>query len=253
MNQTFFQRWGKVSLPNKLTVICTLVIAVATVFYVVASFRQLDKMTATLAEMKANREGSTDQASQVIGNLNWAARSQAEELNKFVDANYRTLRPYISVNTLQLIGSIADGQKFSGTAQVVNSGRTPAVDVRVCGDILLTIATSPITDDYACPNPDMPKRPNLVRSVASIGAGALATVSSPGTIPLLVPKPGSPPAPPNAIHDSLLAGKLTLYFYGRVIYRDLINSDAVHRTDFCGIYNFEASSWVVCDRHTRTD
>jgi hypothetical protein len=69
MNQGFIPRWKKVSLPNKLSVLCTAIIAIATVFYVIASFWQLDRKSKTLEEMRTNRDGSTGQANQVIENL----------------------------------------------------------------------------------------------------------------------------------------------------------------------------------------
>jgi predicted PurR-regulated permease PerM len=86
MNQGFIPRWKKVSLPNKLSVLCTAIIAIATVFYVIASFWQLDRKSKTLEEMRTNRDGSTGQANQVIENLNWLARTMEESLRRNQEA-----------------------------------------------------------------------------------------------------------------------------------------------------------------------
>jgi hypothetical protein len=87
--QSFRARWLKVSLPNKLTVLCTAIIAVATVWYAIVAHWQLLTMSEQLrhsaemlAETKRSGPSTTHQIWQAIGNLNWNARASQEALNE---------------------------------------------------------------------------------------------------------------------------------------------------------------------------
>jgi hypothetical protein len=51
-HQPFWTRWKRVSLPNKLTVVCTFIIAVATAIYANFAYRQWDVMSGQLSEMR---------------------------------------------------------------------------------------------------------------------------------------------------------------------------------------------------------
>ena len=73
----FRARWKRVSLPNKLTVICTAIIAGATAWYSLVAHRQWDAMKKQLTQM----EGGSKQTATLITatqNLATAAKSQAE-------------------------------------------------------------------------------------------------------------------------------------------------------------------------------
>src|SRR5258708_31767846 len=116
MNQAFGARWKKVSLPNKLTVVCTAIIAAATICYVIAEFRQLRKMSDTLIEMKSAREGGTDQANQVIGNMNWLARTMESSLAKSqaaldasIAASRTDQRAWLGIKDIKLSHALALG------------------------------------------------------------------------------------------------------------------------------------------------
>jgi hypothetical protein len=268
--QSFTAKWNRVSLPNKLTVGCTFLITVATVWYAVTAQRQLKAMEDQLAltrqallDAQHSSTLATDQTWQAIGNVNWMARTlegslhqtreameTSEKQNKVAlgareNALMRELRPYVSVSDMQVVGSVENGKKFSGVATVINSGRTPAIGVQVCGDVYLS--GTPIPDDYPCPSPLSPKNrvPESEPSVAVIGAGGIGgRISSPGTTMDLQP---------GGLLSLLATHQLKLYFYGFVSYRDTINSKTIHHTTFCGMYGVESKSWTVCEKHNNMD
>ncbi len=60
--QSLWLRWKKVSLPNKLTVGCTVAIAIATILYTAFAYGQWNTMAKQLEEMK----GGSTQADQLI-------------------------------------------------------------------------------------------------------------------------------------------------------------------------------------------
>ncbi len=70
-------RWRKVSLPNKLTVFCTFIIALATVWYAIVARQQWEAMTAQLDQIKSG-SAQTDRLIAATKNLVTAAASQAE-------------------------------------------------------------------------------------------------------------------------------------------------------------------------------
>jgi hypothetical protein len=97
--QPFMARWKKVSLPNKLTVLCTLIIAVATVWYAVTAHAQLASLQKQLGltqqalfDAQHNSAVATDQTWQAIGNINWMARTTADSLRQSQAATEAGLR-----------------------------------------------------------------------------------------------------------------------------------------------------------------
>lgn len=85
--QTFRTRWKKVSLPNKLTVLCTAIIAVATVAYVIIAGRTLNTIRNQL---------------DAITESNRIARDTFDAAN----------RPYIGVEDIATVHSRLDHGKW---------------------------------------------------------------------------------------------------------------------------------------------
>lgn len=263
----FSRTWGWVKtkaseahLADWSMVLFTFIIAASTITYTVYAKRQWKAMSDQLAEMKASSTDThalavaagTQADAALIGvetaQIQAATAIEALESNQAaLDASIKTsryqLRPYISSRTMDLIGEVSDGVKFSGKVNIINSGHTPAVKIEGCGDILITPFEKPITDDWTCPSPGNPKQDREF-SATVLGSGNALDVSSAGTTASTKPDP----------LNTLLANKrVRVYFYGYVTYHDLIDPEAVHHTTFCGLYSPDLRVWVVCEKHNKAD
>jgi hypothetical protein len=211
---------------GSITALATVAIVILTAFYVGYSKRQWIAMKGQLDQMKSQ----SDQSSVSL---------------------HQELRPYVSAARFQLIGEIVGGKKFHGTAEMFNSGKTPAIAVRACGDILITPSPEPLAEDYPCPSPDNPKRPLASGpSIFVLGSGVPMPVDSPGTEAVINSIRG---APPLTLPDALSQGHLRMYFYGFVTYTDVILPKVTHHTTFCGMYNSTLNVWVICGTHNSMD
>lgn len=201
---------------------------------------QIDRLIAQQQRTADSMDRSLERAKDAID----ASKNQARAaLDASANALFRELRPYVSVGGTRLAGEIDNGKKFSGTAQMINSGRTPALDVEVCGDIFITLWDHPITDEHPCPSPGNPQRLSEgENSVFVLGAGIAGPVSSPGTTITVA----------EGLANLLSTRKIRLYFYGYIRYLDTLRR-AAHTTTFCGMYGAESKSWTVCEKHNRMD
>ena len=155
--KTFIARWKSVSLPNKLTVICTVVIAAATVWYAVTAHYQLDAMqeqlgrtTQALRDTEHSSAIATHQTWKAIENINWLA-AQADVTAKqgkqaMADTERRSLaalntskleweldqRPWVSADLTISVPPYLEGNilKTNVGLKIKNSGHSPAMDVK---------------------------------------------------------------------------------------------------------------------------
>jgi hypothetical protein len=73
--QTWLLRFRKSPAHTQTNIVCTAIIAIATVAYTCVAGLQLIAMRGTLSEMKRSGEPSTQQMWSAISNINWMARS----------------------------------------------------------------------------------------------------------------------------------------------------------------------------------
>lgn len=189
----------------------------------------------------------------VSGGTLWILSGQLKEMHEGgVDIHtnaYRDLRPYVQVTKFDFAGDVFKGEAIKGKASIINSGRTPAINVNGCADIALKPNGDPMTDDFPCPAPNNPKRIDAgEHSQFSLGSGISGfSVDSPGTT--IIPKNISV----DTFRQLLATGAFRVYFYGYVNYTDLIETETVHQTTFCGRYNVYTGSLDVCEKHNRTN
>jgi hypothetical protein len=213
--------WKSSGPVAKLTVVFAGVAAAATVAYVLIAASQLYVMSGQLSQMQ-----------------------QTLDQNK--TANARELRPYVSVNKMELLGELKDGQIVHGKVDVTNSGRTPAIGLQGCADLVIKPNSEPITDAFPCPAPNNPGaklQPTGERSVFALGSGNPFTLMTTGTSI----------SPVDKLLPILSSGGLRLYLYGDISYSDLISPENVHHSTFCGRYNPATKGFDVCEKHNRMD
>jgi hypothetical protein len=166
-----------------------------------------------------------------------AADTAACALKQTETSSKLTLRPYVSVYDTITVGQIKNGKSFHAAATIKNSGLTIATDMHVCSDILIAPSTSPITDDYPCPDPNAR---NPARSLPPFALG-----------------PNVPSAISTKDQQASRVGELghglVMYFYGYVYYRDIITKRVEHHTTFCSFYDQTQNDWFVCDKHNSAD
>src|SRR6266567_602738 len=176
---------------------------------------------------------SAEAAQESAAAANNAARISGNTLLLSRDQFRASLRPYVSVTKMLLLGELKEGRKIKGRAEIVNSGRIPAVDLSGCADFALLPNGSPMTDDFPCPAANNPKRlPGAEISKFTLGSGAPFPLDSPGTSI----------SPVNKLLPLLPSGALRIYFYGDLTYTDILNPKVTHHTTFCGRYNIATNS-----------
>jgi hypothetical protein len=149
--QPFLARWKKVSLPNKLTVGCTFVIAVSTVWYAVTAHHQLESMKAqlkitnqALLDAQQSSATATHQTWQAIGNINWLAQSMdasvksaqtamrnsqrqsSAALRATIEQNGLDQRAWLGIRSMT-ITQLGTDQPLKVEVVLFNSGKTPAL------------------------------------------------------------------------------------------------------------------------------
>lgn len=223
---------------------------------------QTAKMAAALAKTDALIETATAQA-QATAKLATAAgiqaaatRTLAEQAHRSADlarqsmennktSSYRDLRPYVQVTKVDFMGDILKGDLVKGRASVINSGRTPAVNVNGCGTIVLRPKSDPMTDDFPC---IVSATPTEEHSRFALGSGAAGfAVDSPGTSIMPIGMTAQ------VFKQFLSSGNFRIYFYGYIEYGDLIDTKAIHHTTFCGWYVVDTGMAGICEKHNRAD
>ena len=160
----------------------------------------------------------------------------------------RELRPYLLVNKMDMLGDPLIGKQFTGQAQIINTGHTPALHMEACADVVIMPNSKPMTDEQACPaNPALRENANNEKSTLPLG---------PGQTPVFISSPATSMAvdPPNTdVIGMLLKGMLRIYLFGDVSYTDLLTPNITHHTRFCGRYNLSTHALDVCEKHNSID
>lgn len=274
------QRWKQTALHNKALVWTSVLVAFGTLFYAAtavyqvclmksnaaASEKQVERLveatndaitkatdagtTSLNAALSQNRDALNSALAQAKDSLDAGTKQSKAALDASIAAANNTLRPYVYVATLALLGTLREGQRMQGEGGVINSGRTPAIRTAVCADLVILGNADTLGDDYPCPSPrNPPGAGSPTHSIAVIG---------PNSPPVFVRSPGTtvtaPANRPPGVFDRLMSsGVLRLYFYGDITYSELLNPKIVHHSQFCGVYEPTSRDFNVCDHHTNVD
>ncbi len=147
VKQSWLLRFRKSPPHTQTNIVCTAIIMVATIAYVIIAGFQLSAMQGTLAEMKRSGEQSTAQMWSAISNINWMARSMdwsQKTTQKGIQASDRQSRDalqaainqfrseqraWVGVSPVNLTHPIQDSPIRGISFYTENSGRTPANSV----------------------------------------------------------------------------------------------------------------------------
>lgn len=136
--------WRKTSRWNKALVLLTAVVAVSNAGYTRYASKQFDVMSKQLEEMAAARQ-QTNTIAQAAVDQAKAAKDQAEIARSAMDASQKSFatsfaeniktshldqRAWISVDPV--IARLTEGEKIQFEARIHNTGRTPAINSRIC-------------------------------------------------------------------------------------------------------------------------
>jgi len=147
---------------------------------------QTDKMRESLGKTDDLIRQAAAQATatnELAGTAGKQAELTAQSVADNKTSSYREFRPYVHVTRFDFTGDLFKGELIKGKASIINSGRTPAVNVNGCGDITLKPNADPITDDFPCPAPNNLKNPDTgEHSQFVLGSNAPGfSIDSPGT------------------------------------------------------------------------
>jgi hypothetical protein len=142
MKKSFWLRFKSSDAHTQVNIVCTFIVMIATIVYVIiAGFQlvamngQIEVMRGTLAETKRSGEQSTEQMWSAIGNINWMARTADESLHQAqhafdagIRANMQQLRdeqrPYIWPLRIEK-RRIVRGEQMKWSVLVGNLGILP--------------------------------------------------------------------------------------------------------------------------------
>jgi hypothetical protein len=207
--------------------------------------------THTLAQQAVTQATQTTNLANDTQALVSASQRSADTAQRALADNrltvQRDLRPYVHATRLGLTGDLFKGEVITGTAVVFNSGRTPAVNVHGCGDLVMLTNGSPMTDDFPCPAPNNPKQTITEENSSFVlGSGASDyTIKSPGT----TIKPQDFPV--SEFQSLLATSNFRLYFYGDIFYSDITHPKTVLHSTFCGRYNVVTGGLDICEKHNK--
>ena len=195
-----------------------------------------------------NREAISRAFAENKSALNMSAKQDKEALDASTKQFSDTLRPYVYVTRMTLLGTLAEGKKIQGQAEVINAGRTPAIQAKVCADLALRGANQILPDGYPCPAPgNPPELPHMVHSQTVIGPNSPpVSVESRGTTITPVSRHG-------VLVPLISSRALRLYFYGDISYAEFLNPKITHHTEFCGVYNIDTKSFDACEHHNNVN
>jgi hypothetical protein len=256
MNQreSWLLRFRKSPAHTQTNIVCSAIIALATVAYVCVAAIQLIVMRGTLAEMKRSGEQSTAQMWSAIGNVNWMARSMdwnqkvgqqsiessGRQSKHVLDASIASSR----LDQRAWLGagdntySITESGPIHSSVSVINTGRTPAIEIycritgttKIRGEIL---HRSDIT--YS---PELP----------TLKEGAIFPNVH---FPLVAGGISMDPAKQKVWSENVQSGSWIAYFFGEIRYKDIFGEN--HWTHFCSSYVPETKSGTPCAIYNETD
>lgn len=231
---------------NWLMALATIVIAVATVLYTSTAMKQLDVMANTLREMQDNGKTSTDQTEKIITEANRIAGSMSETAHQSkvaLDATIENFHleqrawvgptivsyPRHTVNGNKVY--VKEGEKFTADISVINSGKTPARDVR-------TVTTVFFEKPRTILKQQVPKNVKDLQGVGILQPGARLEIST------VFPRNGAVISK-NDIEE-ITSGRAIISIVGEINYSDVFKES--HFAKFCFQLRHDLTGFHGCKK-----
>jgi hypothetical protein len=244
--QTFFERWRRMSLPNHLMFLATLVIAVATVVNVIvftlesiSGSSQTDKLV-TYAKTQANSAGDQADAAQqfsdtsedinsrmqdAVDQLQVAADNAKASIKATQNALRLEQRPWVFISAMDLKPLVLNDPLIAEYA-MKNEGKTPATLSKE-SKIFMTISFRPI-DHLKDPPGNPPFKAGVAFPEMVYGPALVSSAS-------MVGDPAHTLGPAEIAAYNAKPPTLWVYLYGRINYVDAFGTR--HTTSFCSVSN----------------
>ncbi len=250
--QSWLLRFRKSPAHTQANIVCTAIIALATVIYTCVAGFQLVVMRGTLSEMKRSGKQSTDQMWSAISNVNWMARSAdwaqkvtqkqasdtVSEMQKQTVAQQNTLtqarkasvasnqafiatqRAYISPSvSFSFVPTATDPNRLESLMVIpvwTNSGDTPTREFISHGSDEWRSSDLPV--DFKFPDRWSGNAPHInTRAVIGPKASATSYITT-ITLPVL---------------ELIADGKMRLFAYGWAKYKDIFPGTKQHISRYC--------------------
>jgi hypothetical protein len=259
LRQSWWVRFKMSDAHTQVSIVCTILIMLATIAYAIiagcqlaAMNGQLEVLRGTLEETRRSGKQSTDQMWAAVGNINWMARSMdwsqkeaqngieanerqsRQSLQATIDDFQRDQRPWVVVKSIDFGIPIEKGTPFMKLLTIItNSGRSPAFDIRITNGGFKTSYGPLDVDNYA-------RRLNNNPSTSVV----LATGDT-APLPFEVVPITEPQA--NDIRNRVL----WVYAFGDIHYKDFFGID--HLTEYCGVYDPPTNRFDNCKSHVYID
>jgi hypothetical protein len=228
--------WRVIRTPanaNALTAIATVAYAVFTVFLVAVSTAQWFEIQGSKADTQRLLAALEKQAIAlgVTANETKNQAQAAQRSARAAEDSQKTARQYFEQDqrawvapTSVVLSTLAEGQLISMI--MTNTGKTPAfvTEVRVGA----MVASGPL---------GTPRFWGVTTKPSKVVLPPNGTVSKYTKLDSL----------PKETIDLIVSGKATLYYFGRITYRDVFRDTPAHTTTFCTYYRPEDKLLNACD------
>jgi hypothetical protein len=247
-HRTLAQKWRLVSLPNKLIVLATLVIAVSNGAYTFVALRTLREIKGSSSDTHSLAETGNLQIS-VAQRIAKADEDAAASFKKSVEQSgvYLTestrrtaldMRPWLfasasSVALKKDAVPMVVNEAFYVRLTTKNNGRTPAIKVREV--VVLQIVE--VKPDKAFPEPNFTYEPSQYMKDGIIPSGGDQFSDAPTKFD-------------EGGMKNIIEIKWRLYIHGRVEYEDIFG--VKHWTNFCS-FLVPGGAYAVCPYHNDID
>jgi hypothetical protein len=236
-------RWKQTALHNKALVLTSVLVAVGTLFYTGAAIFQYNLMKQTAKEqyslMEQTAKENSEQTDKLIAeakSIASAAKENLEQSKQAIDASIeisrRDQRAWVGIT--EIIPPwrdpannplyIKEGSNFGASVTIINSGKTPALNIRSKIRLMAFPRNHKFAPDYG--------------NVQGQSVGVLQPQGKFKATSL----PSYQPVNASDI-TSLKNSAMILYLYGEIQYEDIFKIS--HRTTYCSFLAQTLDSFVV--------
>jgi hypothetical protein len=262
-NRTFGQKWGLISLPNRIMVVATVVIAFATAVNLLVAGAMWYEMheggtdTHTLADAAQKEAGNMANVSDAADKIRKAAQEMVAQDQRIADNAQKALDASNKQSKSALDASIANarldqrawvapigitnlnfkvGEPITFAVIFENSGKSPALHER--NEVMVRSFSRGFNGEFTYS--DAP---------AALGVKS-STIIQPGmTVKNASPAEGLRPTSEQV--DALKSGEGVLYIYGRIFYDDVFSIQ--HQTTFCYLVDPDLQNTEYCERYNEAN
>ena len=240
------QRWQQTTLANKLMVITTSIVAFGTMFYVVVAIFQWQLM-------KESSEQTSRQTDKVIAEVRRIAEVSDESAKQAKDALDATIENF-RLEQRAWVGAVhaippeykeggknvyvKDGQPMKTGVKIVNSGKTPALNVRTIVSMFYWKSSDEFVPTF--------------KKVINIGDGPSTSVLQPNATAVIkarsIPEEGGIN---KADIANIANAQQILYIAGKITYEDIFKRP--HSTLFCMYLDPSLTVFNNCNGHNEAN